>query len=330
MKYTAVAGGAGFIGSHLCERLLKEGQHVTCIDSLVSGRMENVSRLSEIYPDRFHIHHIDINTIDPQLFGSGTGAWFKLPRLDYLYNLACPASPRAYQRDPIHTFKTNVLGTINLLEYTRDNGIRFLLTSTSEVYGDPLQHPQQECYRGNVNFIGPRACYDVGKRAAECVMLDYAREYSVSHALNVRIARIFNTFGPNMAMDDGRVVSNFIVQALKGEDITVYGDGMQTRSLCYVDDTVNGLIKLMENDGFQGPVNLGNTTELTVLELAQIIIRLTESNSKIIYGPLPADDPTRRRPDISLAEKKLGWLPQVSLENGLLLTIEHFQHLLFK
>ena len=306
MKRILVTGGAGFIGSHLCKKLLQQGHKVICLDNMYTGIYDNIKSL---YEDKnFVFINADItNSIDL--------------KVDQIYNLACPASQVHYQHDPIMTAKTSFLGALNVLELAKKNKARVLQASTSEVYGDPLIHPQTELYRGNVNAIGPRACYDEGKRIAETLFFDYKRQYGV----DIRVVRIFNTYGPNMLEDDGRVVSNFIVQALNNEDITIYGDGTQTRSFCYVDDLVDGLLKMMENDNFSGPVNLGNPHEITVYELAQIIIEKTGSNSKIVYKDLPEDDPTKRRPAIELAKTKLNWQPTVTINEGLDRTIEYFK-----
>lgn len=306
MKKVLVTGGAGFIGSHLCEKLISMGNRVICLDNMFTGSYENVSQLLK-NPD-FEL--VNANVINPLDFD-----------VDRIYNLACPASPIHYQYDPIMTTKTCVLGAINVLELAKKTDARVLQASTSEIYGDPVVHPQTEDYRGNVNPIGPRACYDEGKRVAETLFFDYRRQYRVDG----RVVRIFNTYGPKMLENDGRVVSNFIIQALKNKDITIYGDGSQTRSFCYVDDMVDGLIKTMEKDNFNGPVNLGNPCEKTILELAEIIIGLTGSKSKIVFRDLPADDPTRRKPDIDLAKRVLGWEPTVSLSEGLNKTISYFK-----
>ena len=301
-----VTGGAGFLGSHLCERLLKEGHEVVCLDNFFTGRRRNIhSYLAN--PDFELVRH---DVVEPILL-----------EVDRIYHLACPASPVHYQYNPVKTIKTNVLGTHNMLGLAKRTRARFLLASTSEVYGDPKVHPQTEDYWGNVNPIGFRSCYDEGKRVAETFTMDYHRQNRV----DVRIVRIFNTYGPRMLADDGRVVSNFIVQALKGDDITVYGDGSQTRSFCYVDDLVDGLARMMENDGFMGPVNLGNPREFTILELAKKIIAMTGSRSKIVLKPLPSDDPTQRQPDIALAKQKLGWQPKVDVDNGFNVTIDYFR-----
>ncbi len=304
-----VTGGAGFLGSHLCERLLSEGHEVICLDNLFSGSKRNIYHLMDNKNFEFIRHDI----IQPILL-----------EVDMIYHLACPASPVYYQMNPVKTTKTNVMGTINMLGLAKRVKARILLASTSEVYGDPLVHPQKEDYRGNVNPIGPRSCYDEGKRVAECLMFDYHRQNNV----DIRVARIFNTYGPRMAKNDGRVLSNFIVQALKGEPLTVYGDGSQTRSFCYVDDMIEGIIRFMEQEEHTGPVNLGNPEEVTILDLAKRIIELSGSSSDIAFLPLPPDDPTRRRPDITLAKKIIGWEPKVSLEEGLRKTISYFREIL--
>lgn len=305
MKKVLVTGGAGFIGSHLCKRLLSEGADVLCLDNFFTGSKENI--LDLIGNKRFELVRHDI-----------TKEYFA--EVDEVYNLACPASPPQYQYNAIKTVKTSVLGALNMLGLAKRCRARILQASTSEVYGDPAVHPQSESYWGNVNPIGLRSCYDEGKRCAETLMMDYHRQNGV----DIRIVRIFNTFGPNMDMNDGRVVSNFIVQALKGEDITIYGDGSQTRSFCYVDDLISGLILMMNNKDFIGPVNMGNPEEYSILDFAKFIIELTNSNSKIIYKELPSDDPVQRKPDISLAKEKLGWQPKIPVKDGLLKTIEYF------
>lgn len=310
MKKILVTGGAGFIGSHLCERLLNEGNEVICIDNLYTGSINNIEHLRA--NERFSF--IEQDVIEQVRFD-----------VDEIYNLACPASPVHYQAAPVNTLKTNVLGTINLLELARNSKARILQASTSEVYGDPNIHPQPESYWGNVNPIGIRSCYDEGKRCAETLFFDYAREFQV----DIKVIRIFNTYGPKMNAEDGRVVSNFIVQALKGEDITIYGEGLQTRSFCYVDDLVDGMIKMMNSDAdFKGPVNLGNPGEFTMIELADKVINLTNSSSKLTFRELPEDDPKKRRPDITLAKEKLSWEPSVSLESGLVKTISYFSKLI--
>jgi len=306
MKRILITGGAGFLGSHLCDRLIGEGADVVGIDNFFSGSKDNIRHLfNDPY---FELIRHDV--IHPLFI-----------EVDQIYHLACPASPIHYQQNSIKTVKTNVMGTINMLGLAKRIRARILLSSSSEVYGDAKVHPQQESYWGNVNPIGIRSCYDEGKRVAETLMMDYHRQNRV----DVRIVRIFNTYGPRMAVDDGRVVSNFIVQALKGEPLTVYGDGNQTRSFCYVTDLVEALIKMMNTDGFIGPVNLGNPGEFTILELAEKVLRLTGSSSRIVHGALPQDDPVRRCPDISLAGEKLGWKPAVSLDEGLVETIPYFR-----
>lgn len=310
-----VTGGAGFIGSHLCERLLNEGNRVICLDNLFTGSEKNIAHLCANKNFSFILHDI----IAP---------FYSEERIDEIYNLACPASPIHYQSNAIRTIKANTIGMINVLGLAKKHGARILQASTSEVYGDPLEHPQKESYRGNVNPIGPRACYDEGKRVAETLCFDYHR----AHGLDIRIARIFNTYGPRMAADDGRVVSNFIVQALAGDDITIYGTGAQTRSFCYVDDLVDGQVRLMNlvprtsntEHSFTGPVNLGNPREFTVLQLAKKVISATKSKSNIVRKPLPEDDPKKRKPDITLAKKVLRWAPKVKLEEGLQKTIKYF------
>jgi len=306
MARIVVTGGAGFIGSHLVERLLERGDEVTVIDNLFTGRKGNFAHLRDNPAFEFIRHDVTVPI---------------LIEADEVYHLACPASPVHYQYNPVKTIKTNVIGTINMLGVAKRVGAKFLLASTSEVYGDPKEHPQRENYWGHVNPIGPRSCYDEGKRVAETLTVNYRD----GHALDAKIVRIFNTYGPRMLFNDGRVVSNFIVQALNGRDITVYGDGSQTRSFCFVDDLVSGLIALMDCAGFSGPVNLGNPNELTIGELAKLVIEMTNSRSKIVRRELPQDDPTRRQPDISLAKAELGWEPQVSLQDGLERTIENFE-----
>jgi UDP-glucuronate decarboxylase len=307
MKRILITGGAGFLGSHLCERLLAEEQEVLCLDNFFTGSKDNIRHLLG-NPHFECIRHDIINPIYMEV--------------DQIYNLACPASPVHYQVNPIKTIKTNVMGAINTLGLAKRVKARILQASTSEVYGDPEVDPQREDYWGRVNPIGIRSCYDEGKRAAECLMMDYHRQNQV----DIKIVRIFNTYGPRMAVNDGRVVSNFIVQALKGEEITVYGDGSQTRSFCYVDDLVEGLIRMMNStDGFTGPVNIGNPVEFTILELARTLIRMTASASRITFKGLPPDDPAQRRPDITLARERLGWEPRVPLAEGLKRTITYFQ-----
>lgn len=306
-KKVLVTGGAGFLGSNLCRRLLKEGDEVICLDNLQTGSLENIRGLDGT--GRFIFLKMDV-TQPLQV------------ACDEIYNLACPASPIWYQKDPVQTMKTSVLGALNMLDLASRCGAKILQASTSEVYGDPLVHPQPENYYGNVHTTGPRSCYDEGKRAAETIFMDYRRMYGT----DARIIRIFNTYGPRMRAEDGRVISNMAVEALKGEDLTIYGDGSQTRSFCYVDDLISGMVRMMENESsFAGPVNLGNPEEHTVLELAQVILELTGASSKIVYRPLPADDPVRRKPDITLAEEKLGWKPRVTLRQGLEKTIAYFR-----
>ena len=309
-KRILVTGGAGFIGSHLCEKLIKDGNEVLCVDNFFTGTRQNIVKLLD--NKYFEIIRHDI--------------CFPLYlEVDEIYNLACPASPVHYQFDPVQTTKVNVSGSINMLGLAKRIKSRILQASTSEVYGDPLQHPQKEEYWGNVNPIGTRSCYDEGKRCAETLFFDYHRQ----HNLDIKVIRIFNTYGPRMHPSDGRVVSNFIVQALKGEDITLYGDGNQTRSFCYVDDLIDGMVKMMNSrDGFTGPVNLGNPNEKTVLELAELIVKLTKSKSKIVNKKLPEDDPVRRKPDISLAKKELKWKPKVELEDGLKEAVKYFKKIL--
>jgi len=305
-----VTGGSGFLGSHLCDRLLARGQDVLCADNLFTGQKRNIA----------HLHG------DPKFEFLRHDVTFPLfVEVDQIWNLACPASPVHYQHDPVQTTKTSVHGAINMLGLAKRLGAKILQASTSEVYGDPAVHPQTEDYWGNVNPIGPRSCYDEGKRCAETLFFDYHRQ----HRLRIKVIRIFNTYGPRMHPNDGRVVSNFIVQALKGEDITIYGDGMQTRSFCYVDDLIDGMIRLMDTgDDITGPINVGNPGEFTMIELAEQVLKLTGSRSKLARLPLPADDPKQRRPDISLARSQLGWEPRVSLEDGLKETISYFRSLL--
>jgi UDP-glucuronate decarboxylase len=308
-KRVLVTGGAGFLGSFLCERLLAEGCDVICCDNFFTGTKRNIVHL--LHNPYFELVRHDI-TFPIYL------------EVDEIYNLACPASPIHYQNDPVQTTKVNVHGSINMLGLAKRVGAKILQASTSEVYGDPTQHPQTEAYWGNVSCIGVRSCYDEGKRCAETLFFDYHRQ----HNLNIRVIRIFNTFGPRMHPNDGRVVSNFIMQALKNEDITVFGDGRQTRSFCYVDDLIEGMVRMMNApDDFTGPVNLGNPGEFSIGELAQKVVAMTGSKSRVIYQPLPQDDPTRRRPDIGLAREKLGWEPRITLEEGLQPTIEYFREL---
>jgi UDP-glucuronate decarboxylase len=300
-----VTGGAGFLGSHLCERLIAAGHEVLCVDNFFTGRRQNVAHLLD--HARFELARHDV--CEPMSY-----------EVDEIYHLACPASPIHYQRNPVRTIRTCVEGTLNVLDLAREVRAKVLIASTSEVYGDPLTHPQHESYWGNVNPIGPRACYDEGKRCAEALAVSYSRQYGVA----VRIARIFNTYGPRMLENDGRVVSNFIVQCLRGEEITIFGDGQQTRSFCYVDDLVNALLRLMGSDE-STPVNLGNPGEFSMLALAERIKAMTESRSRIVHRPLPTDDPVRRRPDITRAVEVLGWKPTVPLEEGLARTIADFR-----
>jgi len=301
-----VTGGAGFLGSHLCDRLIAEGHEVTVIDNLFTGRKQNIAHL--LAHPRFEFVRYDV--IDPFKF-----------EVDQIYNLACPASPPHYQYNPIKTIKTSILGSINCLGLAKRVKARVFQASTSEVYGDPHVHPQPESYWGNVNPIGKRSCYDEGKRCAETLFFDYHRE----HKVDIRVVRIFNTYGPRMHESDGRVVSNFIVQALRGEDLTIYGDGSQTRSFCYVDDLIEGWLRLMAQTETVGPMNIGNPTEFTMLQLAELTLKLVGGKSKIVHKPLPADDPKQRRPDITLAQKVLKWEPKVPLEDGLQRTIAYFK-----
>lgn len=308
-KRILITGGAGFLGSHLSERLLNEGNEVFCLDNFFTGTKENVAHLMD--NPYFEIIRHDVE--------------FPLHlEVDEIYNLACPASPPHYQHNPIHTNKTSVLGAINMLGLAKRQNAKIMQASTSEVYGDPHVHPQTEDYWGNVNPIGIRSCYDEGKRCAETLFFDYYRQ----HGVKIKVARIFNTYGPNMHPNDGRVVSNFIIQALKGEDITIYGDGSQSRSFCYVDELIDGFIRLMASDDFTGPVNLGNPVEFTIKELAEKVIKMTNSKSKLTLMPLPLDDPKQRQPDITLAKKELDWEPKIKLEQGLIKTIEYFDNLI--
>jgi UDP-glucuronate decarboxylase len=307
MKRILITGGAGFLGSHLCERLLAEGDEILCLDNFFTGSKDNIRHLL----GNHHFECIRHDITNPIYL-----------EVDQIYNLACPASPIHYQYNPIKTIKTSVMGAINTLGLAKRVKARILQASTSEVYGDPEIHPQPEGYWGRVNPIGIRSCYDEGKRAAECLMMDYQRQNHV----DVKIVRIFNTYGPRMAVRDGRVVSNFIVQALKGEEITVFGDGSQTRSFCYVDDLIEGLIRMMNSpEGFTGPINIGNPQEFTIMQLAETLIRMTDSSSRILFNPLPQDDPIQRRPDITLAREKLGWEPRVQLSEGLEKAIAYFR-----
>lgn len=306
---TLITGGAGFVGSHLCERLIELGHEVLCVDNFHTGTKDNIRHL--LGNKRFELIRHDV--------------WLPLyVEVDRIFNLACPASPIHYQTDPVSTVKTSVLGAINMLGLAKRRRARILQASTSEVYGDPREHPQQETYWGHVNPIGPRACYDEGKRCAETLFFDYHRQ----HGLDIRVVRIFNTYGPRMHPRDGRVVSNFIIQALTGEPITLYGDGNQSRSFCYVDDLVEGLLRMMNQDTEIGPVNMGNPVEFTIRELAETVLRLIDSKSRIEYRPLPQDDPVRRQPDITKAKQTLDWEPKVALEDGLKETIGYFRKLL--
>ena len=309
MKRVLVTGGAGFLGSHLCDRLIEEGNDVICADNLFTGSKDNIRHLLS-NPYFEFIRHDITETLYVEV--------------DQIYNLACPASPVHYQYNPIKTAKTSIIGAFNMLGLAKRVKARILQASTSEVYGDPEIHPQPETYRGCVNPIGLRSCYDEGKRMAETLFFDYYRQ----HKVDIRVIRIFNTYGPRMNKNDGRVVSNFIVQALKGEDITIYGDGTQTRSFCYVDDLIDGMIRMMNCEGFIGPVNIGNPGEFTMLELAKKIIEMTDSKSRLVYEPLPSDDPTQRQPVIDLAKTKLGWRPVIDLEQGLERTIDYFKRVI--
>jgi UDP-glucuronate decarboxylase len=307
---TLVTGGAGFLGSHLCDRLVERGADVLCVDNFFTGTKRNVEQL--MGKPRFELMRHDVT--------------FPLyVEVDRIFNLACPASPVHYQFDPVQTTKTSVHGAINMLGLAKRVKARILQASTSEVYGDPSVHPQTEDYWGHVNCVGPRSCYDEGKRCAETLFFDYQRQ----HGLQIKVIRIFNTYGPRMHPNDGRVVSNFIVQALRGEDVTIFGDGTQTRSFCYVDDLIDGMLRMMDSpDGLFGPVNLGNPGEFTMIELAERVLSITGSKSRLVKKPLPQDDPRQRQPDISLAKAKLGWTPKVALEDGLKETVRFFKHLL--
>lgn len=306
IKTILVTGGAGFVGAHLCRKLINEGHKVICVDNLFTGRLNNIQGL--MTNERFKFVKHDIT--EPFNF-----------EVDQIFNLACPASPIHYQYDPVQTIKTSVIGALNVLEIARKNRARILQSSTSEVYGDPLEHPQKESYWGHVNPIGARSCYDEGKRCAESLFFNYASKYDV----DVKVIRIFNTYGPYMTEDDNRVISNFIIQALKNEPITVYGNGTQTRSFQYIDDLIHAMLLIMGQDSFHGPVNIGNPCEYSIIDLANLIIKLTKSNSPIVYQPCPPDDPTKRKPDISLAQEYLGWKPVISVEEGLLKTIDYFR-----
>ncbi len=306
LKRALVTGGAGFLGSHLCDRLLASGAEVICLDNFFTGSKSNIAHL--LADPRFEVIRHDL--VHPILL-----------EVDHIYNFACPASPVHYQYNPVKTVKTSVMGTINMLGLAKRLRARILQASTSEVYGDPKEHPQTEAYWGHVNPIGPRSCYDEGKRVAETLMMDYHRQSGV----DVRIVRIFNTYGPRMAVNDGRVVSNFIVQALRNQPITIYGEGQQTRSFCYVSDLIEGACRLMNREGLTGPINIGNPDEFTILELADMVVSLTGSRSEIVRRPLPKDDPVQRQPDISLAREMLNWEPKVPLYEGLIPTIEYFE-----
>lgn len=310
LKRILVTGGGGFIGSHLCEKLLKGGSEVLCVDNFFTGAKDNIAHIMN----------------NPYFEAMRHDITFPLyVEVDEIYNLACPASPIHYQLDPVQTIKTAVHGAINMLGLAKRLKTKILQASTSEIYGNPAVHPQPETYWGSVNPIGVRSCYDEGKRCAETLFFDYHRQ----HKLKIKVARIFNTYGPRMHLNDGRVVSNFIIQALSGKDITVYGDGTQTRSFCYIDDMVDGLIKLMNTpDDLTGPVNLGNPSEISILELVEKVLKITKSRSKIVYKPLPQDDPVRRCPDITLAKKRLGWQPKTNLEEGLKKTVGYFKRIL--
>ena len=309
-RTTLITGGAGFLGSHLCDRMIADGQDVLCVDNFYTGSKDNIRHL--LGHKRFELLRHDV--------------WLPLyVEVDRIYNLACPASPVHYQNDPTSTTKTSVLGAINMLGLAKRKRARILQASTSEVYGDPQVHPQREDYWGHVNPIGPRACYDEGKRCAETLFFDYHRQ----SAVDIRVVRIFNTYGPRMHPNDGRVVSNFIVQALRGEPITLYGDGQQTRSFCYVDDLIEGMVRMMNQTREIGPMNLGNPSEFTIRELAELVLRLTESKSELVFLPLPADDPVRRQPDIAKARAALEWEPTVSLHDGLKETIAYFKKVIF-
>lgn len=309
MKRILVTGGAGFIGSHLCVRLLKEGCQVICLDNFLTGSPKNIQHLTA--NPNFRMAEQDI-----------TAPYCPDGPIDEIYNLACPASPIHYQYNPIKTLKTNVLGAINMLDLAIKKRSKLLQASTSEVYGDPVAHPQPETYWGNVNPIGPRSCYDEGKRCAETLCMDYYRQYRIP----IKIVRIFNTYGPNMCLNDGRVISNFTIQALLNQDITVYGDGSQTRSFLYIDDLVEGLVRTMAtDDDFTGPVNLGNPREFTIRQLATLVLEITQSKANIVFNPLPADDPQRRKPDITIARENLGWNPTILLEQGLVKMMKYFK-----
>ncbi len=312
MKTILVTGGAGFLGSHLCDYLINKNEKLICVDNLFTGDKKNIEHLLDNPNFKFINHDI----IDPLYIDDTI--------IDQIYNLACPASPIHYQYNPVRTIKANTIGVINMLGMAKKHKARILQASTSEVYGDPLEHPQKETYRGNVNTIGPRACYDEGKRVAETLFFDYHRQ----HKIDIKVMRIFNTYGPRMAQNDGRVVSNFILQALKNEPIQIYGDGKQTRSFCYVSDLIEGMYRLMNSEDLTGPVNIGNPGEFTMLELAEKVIQQTGSKSELIYKPLPQDDPMQRKPDITLAKEKLDWEPKINLDTGLKETISYFSKIL--
>lgn len=314
MKNIIVTGGAGFLGSHLCEYLIKKGEKVICIDNLFTGNLKNLENIKD-HPNFEFIQH---DIIDPIFFDGR--------EIDQIYNLACPASPIQYQINPVRTIKANTIGVINVLGIAKKHKARIFQASTSEVYGDPLEHPQTESYRGNVNTIGERACYDEGKRVAETLFFEYHRE----HGVEIRVARIFNTYGPRMYENDGRVVSNFIVQALNNKPITIYGTGEQTRSFCYVDDLIEAIYRIMNKENITGPINIGNPDEFTMIELADKIIKITGSKSKIVFEKLPSDDPKKRKPDISLAKEIIEWEPKVNLDEGLVQTVNYFKKVLNK
>lgn len=312
MKTILITGGAGFLGSHLCRKLLSQNNHITCIDNLLTGSQKNIDELQSNQNFRF-INHDITNQFKGEY--------------DEIYNLACPASPIHYQTDPIKTMKTSILGSINLLELAKQHNSKIFQASTSEIYGDPEVHPQEESYWGHVNPIGPRSCYDEGKRCAETLFFDYHRQ----HNLDIKLVRIFNTYGPRMNPHDGRVVSNFIVQAIKGDDISIYGDGSQTRSFCYVEDMIDGFVSMMSSsENISGPINLGNSTEFSILELAEKVIDKIGGKSKIVFNDLPIDDPKKRKPDITKAKNDLDWSPKVSLDEGLEMTVNYFKMLLNK
>lgn len=314
MKNIIVTGGAGFLGSHLCEYLIKKGEKVICIDNLFTGNLKNLENIKD-HPNFEFIQH---DIIDP--------IFFEGREIDQIYNLACPASPIQYQINPVRTVKANTIGVINVLGIAKKHKARIFQASTSEVYGDPLEHPQTESYRGNVNTIGERACYDEGKRVAETLFFDYHRE----HGVEIRVARIFNTYGPRMYENDGRVVSNFIVQALNNKPITIYGTGEQTRSFCYVDDLIEAIYRIMNKENITGPINIGNPDEFTMIKLADKVIKITGSKSKIVFEKLPSDDPKKRKPDISLAKEIIEWEPKVNLDEGLVQTVKYFKKVLNK